>query len=244
MGPVCHRVRAGAKARPNQKRQHALPGTPDLSNLAARLKEQGLTLGSPVFIRIFKREFELELWMKRDGDFLRFAVYPICRWSGHLGPKFFEGDGQTPEGFYTVGVKALNPASRWYRSFNLGFPNAFDRAHDRTGSFVMVHGGCSSIGCFAMTDAVIDELWRLVTAALNGGQRRFQVHVFPFRMTGENLARRRNHPAAAFWRELRLATMRSRHPIYPRALGYALGATLLLRRWETGVVAMKMTIVA
>ncbi len=184
--------------------QQPLPGTPDLANLPSRLSAQGLASGAPVFVRIFKREFEFELWMRSDGRFQRFAVYPICRWSGRLGPKLEEGDGQTPEGFYTVDAKALNPASRWHRSFNLGFPNAFDRAHARTGSLIMVHGGCASVGCFAMTDSVVDEIWRLVTAALNGGQKRFHVHVFPFRMTEKNLARRRNHPAAPFWSELKL----------------------------------------
>jgi murein L,D-transpeptidase YafK len=68
---------------------------------------------------------------------------------------------------------------------------------------VMVHGGCASIGCFAMTDPVVDEIWRLVTAALAGGQKRFHVHVFPFRMTEENLARREAAPSAPFWRDLK-----------------------------------------
>jgi murein L,D-transpeptidase YafK len=146
-----------------------LAGTPNLADLPGRLAAQGLSLGSPVFIRVFKREFELELWMKREERFQLLATYPVCRWSGTLGPKLREGDHQAPEGFYTVDAAALNPASRWHRSFNLGFPNAFDRAHNRTGSFVMVHGGCGSIGCFAMTDPVVDELWRLVTAALQAG---------------------------------------------------------------------------
>ena len=181
----------------------ALPGTPDLANFARRLSDQGLAAGAPVFIRIFKLEFELELWMRRGERFERFAVYPICRWSGGLGPKLAEGDSQAPEGFYTVDAKALNPASRWHRSFNLGFPNAFDRAHARTGSLLMVHGGCASVGCFAMTDPVVDEIWRLVTAALKGGQKRFHVHVFPFRMSEENLARRARHRWAPFWTELK-----------------------------------------
>jgi murein L,D-transpeptidase YafK len=180
-----------------------LPGTPDLGDLEGRLAGQGLALGAPVLIRIFKREFELELWMQRGGRFHRFAVYPICRWSGGLGPKLAEGDWQAPEGFYTVDAKALNPASRWHRAFNLGFPNALDRAHGRTGSYLMVHGGCASIGCYAMTNAVIDEIWRVVTAALKGGQRRFHVHIFPFRMTEDNLARRSGARWAAFWRDLK-----------------------------------------
>ena len=179
-----------------------LPGTPDLANLSGRLTAQGLAFGAPVFVRIFKREFELELWMQRGDRFERFAIYPICRWSGDFGPKLQEGDWQAPEGFYTVTAKALNAASRWHRAFDLGYPNAFDRAHGRTGSLLMVHGGCASVGCFAMTDPVIEELWRLITAALNGGQTRFHVHVFPFRMTPENLASPHNPRWGAFWRDL------------------------------------------
>ena len=201
LGPHPDRRRAARAARLRHRRQ-ALPGTPDLEDLVGRLGASGVALGAPVFIRIFKREFELELWLKRDDRFQRFAVYPICRWSGELGPKLAQGDRQAPEGFYTVDAKALNPNSRWHRSFNLGFPNAFDRAHKRTGSFLMVHGGCSSIGCYAMTDPVIDEIWRLVTAALKGGQPRFHVHIFPFRMTEENLALRRHMPWDPFWRDL------------------------------------------
>ena len=139
------------------------------------------------------------------GDrFQRFAIYPICRWSGRLGPKLEEGDGQAPEGFYTVDAKALNPASRWHRSFNLGFPNAFDRAHDRTGSFVMVHGGCASVGCFAMTDPVVDEIWRLVTAALNGRPEALPCARLPLPHDARRTsARREPAPWAPFWRDLK-----------------------------------------
>ena len=104
-----------------------LAGTPDLTNLSGRLASHGVKLGNAVFVRIFKRDFELELWMQRDGRFIKFATYPICRWSGRLGPKTVQGDHQAPEGFYTVDEKALNPNSRWHRSFNLGFPNVFDK---------------------------------------------------------------------------------------------------------------------
>jgi len=180
-----------------------LPGTPDLARFEDRLKAHGLSLGAPVFIRIFKLESELELWVKKDGRFVRFATYPICLWSGRLGPKIKEGDRQAPEGFYTVAEEQLNPNSRWHRSFNLGFPNAFDQAHGRTGSFLMVHGGCGSIGCYAMTDPVVDEIWRMVTAALDKGQPRFAVHVFPFRMTERNLRLRRGHPWESFWANLK-----------------------------------------
>lgn len=180
-----------------------LPGTPDLQNLSGRLNSHGVKLGAPVFIRIFKREFELEVWLKRDGRFHRLAVYPICMWSGQLGPKRKEGDRQSPEGFYTVDAKALNPNSKYHLSFNLGYPNAFDRAHERTGSYLMVHGVCGSVGCYAMTDAVIDEIWTLVTAALKSGQKQFQVQVFPFRMTDANMARHAEYDSAPFWSQLK-----------------------------------------
>jgi len=181
-----------------------LPGTPNLRRLDERLAEAGQKAGDPILMRIFKREFKLELWMFRDGRYHHFTTYPICNYSGRLGPKLKEGDRQSPEGFYTVAASQLNPNSRWHRSFNLGFPNAYDSAHGRTGSFLMVHGGCSSIGCYAMTNDVMTEIWELVTAALNGGQKRFQVQVFPFRMTEENLAARRDNTWADYWRELKV----------------------------------------
>ena len=180
-----------------------LPGAPDTTRLPQRLAEEGVSEGAPILIRIFKREFELELWMKRDGAFQRFTTYPICRWSGGLGPKFQQGDHQAPEGFYSVDANALNPNSNWYRSFNLGYPNAFDAANGRTGSLIMVHGGCASVGCFAMTNAQIAEIWQLLTAALARGQKRFQVQVYPFRMTDETLKAYAGHPALPFWQTLK-----------------------------------------
>ncbi len=180
-----------------------LPGTPDLAQLDQRLAAHGVALGVPIYIRIFKLESELELWVQKDDRFVRLASYPICLWSGRLGPKLKEGDRQAPEGFYTVSAEQLNPNSRWQRSFNLGYPHAFDHAHGRTGSFLMVHGGCQSIGCYAMTDPVVDEIWRLVTAALENGQARFAVHVFPFRMTERNLRLRRGYPWEGFWADLK-----------------------------------------
>jgi murein L,D-transpeptidase YafK len=180
-----------------------MPSEPDLASYSERLKSAGVAEGAPVLIRIFKSEFELELWMQRDGVFRHFATYPICRWSGVLGPKLQQGDSQAPEGFYTVDASALNPNSRWYRSFNLGYPNAFDRAHGRTGSLIMVHGGCGSIGCFAMTNAQMQEIWKLVTAALSSGQKRFQVQVYPFRMTEERMAKHAASPAFDFWKNLK-----------------------------------------
>ena len=181
----------------------AWPGTPNLDALDTRLAEAGVKIGTPVLVRIFKREFELEVWLKKGDRFERFATYPICKWSGALGPKVRQGDRQAPEGFYTVASNALNPNSRWYRSFNLGFPNAHDRALRRSGSFIMVHGGCSSIGCYAMTNAQMSEIWQLVKGALDGGQKRFQTQVFPFRLTDSNLANRSDAADAEFWKSLK-----------------------------------------
>jgi len=124
-----------------------LPGTPDLARFDERLAAHGVGMGVPVYLRIFKLESELELWVEKDGRFVRFATFPICLWPGRLGPKLKEDDRQAPEGFYTVAAEQLNPNSRMHRSFSLGFPNVFDQAHGRTGSFLMVHGGCASIGC-------------------------------------------------------------------------------------------------
>ncbi|MEL6374908.1 MAG: murein L,D-transpeptidase family protein [Pseudomonadota bacterium] len=180
-----------------------LRGTPDLNALDQRLRDRGLKRGDAVFLRIFKRNFELELWMRKGPSFVRFATYPICGWSGRLGPKLKEGDRQAPEGFYTVSARQLNPNSRWHRSFNLGFPNLHDRRHGRTGSFLMVHGGCGSIGCYAMTDPVITEIWALITAALKNGQRRFHVHAYPFRMSARALRLRGGHRWSPFWRDLK-----------------------------------------
>ncbi len=179
-----------------------LPSTPRLDQLKARLTKQNLQLGSPVFMRIFKKEAKLEIWIKSQNSFKRFATYPICYFSGRLGPKQKQGDRQAPEGFYTVTKGQLNPHSRWHRSFNLGYPNLFDRSHKRTGDYLMVHGGCSSIGCYAMTNKVIDEIWNIVTSALNKGQSRFHVHVYPFRMTKWNMHLYRKHKWISFWRDL------------------------------------------
>ena len=182
---------------------YRLIGTPEYDELQTRLASRNLELGAPIFIRVFKREFELELLMKRDGRFHLFQTYPICKWSGRLGPKLKEGDHQSPEGFYTVAQSAMNPASRWHRSFNLGFPNVYDRQHGRTGSYLMVHGGCSSVGCYAVTNAAVDEIWRIAKAAFRGGQRRFHVHAFPFRMTDANLATYGGNKWLSFWQDLK-----------------------------------------
>ena len=180
-----------------------LPGTPDTKRVSERLAEKGLKSGLPVLMRIFKEEFELEIWMEKDGAYVHFATYPICHWSGTLGPKIREGDKQTPEGFYSITRRQLHHSGRWPVSINLGFPNAFDRAHNRGGSYILMHGGCSSVGCFAMTNAVISEIHGLARAALNGEQRFLPVHVFPFRMTDERIASQASSSWNGFWQDLK-----------------------------------------
>lgn len=186
-------------------RRYFPPKITDPATLDKRLSEKGLKRGDPVYLRIFKGDTQAELWIKGPKGFVLFAVYPICAWSGQLGPKLIEGDRQSPEGFYTIGAGQLNPNSRYYRAFNLGFPNLFDRAYARTGANLMIHGACASVGCYAMTDAGMDEIWQLVTAAIEKGQERVAVHVFPFRMTEERMKAFAWHPSAEFWRDLKPA---------------------------------------
>ena len=168
-----------------------------------RLGEKGMTSGSPVMIRIFKAESELELWLLKDGRFELFATYPICFWSGKLGPKQREGDRQAPEGLYSVGTEQLHLKGRQPRSLDLGFPNALDRALTRTGSHILVHGGCQSIGCYAMTNPVMEEIFSLSEQALHRGQDRIPVHAFPFRMTEDNLKPFAHHAWYGFWLNLK-----------------------------------------
>lgn len=146
-------------------------------------------MGAPVYVRIFKKEGELELWLKHNGRYALYRSFPICKWSGRLGPKLREADYQSPEGFYSVSARQLNPHSNYHRAFNVGYPNAFDRQNGRTGGLVMVHGNCKSVGCFAMTDKGIEEIYGFVAAAIAGGQRDVPVHIFPFRMTDAAIAR-------------------------------------------------------
>ena len=148
------------------------------------IKPKNMDEESPILVRLFKEESELEVWKQdRDGRFALLKTYPICRWSGDLGPKIKEGDRQAPEGFYNITPAQMNPNSQYYLSFNIGYPNAYDRAYGRTGAHLMVHGDCSSRGCYAMTDEQIAEIYALGARSFFGGQTSFQVQAYPFRMT-------------------------------------------------------------
>ncbi|KMO30169.1 L,D-transpeptidase family protein [Methylobacterium aquaticum] len=181
--------------------KHLAPVPPaTLALMAART----IAPSAPVLLRAYKQESEIEVWKRAaDGRFVHLKTFPICRWSGQLGPKTRSGDRQVPEGFYTVAARQLNPNSAYYLSFDVGYPNAYDRAHGGTGSALMVHGTCSSAGCFAMTDRQVGEIYALVRDALAGGQAAFQFQAFPFRMTARALARHRTDRHIAFWRQLK-----------------------------------------
>ncbi len=170
--------------------------------LTSELSDMGLGYGKPIFIRIFKESEELELWVKSNATYKHFKTYPICTFSGGLGPKTKEGDKQAPEGFYFVKANNLNPWSKYHLSFNLGYPNAYDRFHGYTGSALMVHGKCVSIGCYAMTDKYINEIYSLAHAALSNGQAYFRVHIFPFRFTENTLDKHKETKWHSFWENL------------------------------------------
>ncbi|MEQ1651425.1 MAG: murein L,D-transpeptidase family protein [Hyphomicrobium sp.] len=180
-----------------------LPNTPNVADFYDRLKAKGVTLSSPIVIRVFKTESELEIWKEKNGGYILFATYPICHWSGSVGPKMRDGDKQAPEGFYTVNRAQSRHVGRWPKSLNIGFPNILDQSQARTGDNILIHGGCSSVGCFAMTNPVMDEIHNLTEAAIESGQEYVPIHVFPFRMTAENMKANADSPWAPFWANLK-----------------------------------------
>src|SRR5215831_8830066 len=197
--------------------------------LERTLQARGLRYGAPIFLRVFKASQELEMWVQGSAPvklgvgrkrkwppetlrrrrreegvrFHRFRTYTICAYSGGLGPKQQEGDLQSPEGFYVVTPERLNPESNYDLSFDLGYPNAYDQAYGRTGDAVMIHGNCVSAGCYALSDADVEEVYALADAALRHGQPAFAVHIFPFRMSQTNLRRFRYTEWLPFWSNLK-----------------------------------------
>lgn len=181
----------------------ATASSPAPKSTAVRI-EKATDGKTPIMMRIFKEEGVLEVWRKGSGGkYALAASYPICKWSGKLGPKFAEGDRQAPEGFYTVRRSQMNPNSDYHLSFDIGYPNAYDRANGRYGRYLMVHGACSSAGCYSMTDDQIEEIYAFAETAFKGGQSAFQVAAFPFRMTDENMARYKGDPNLPFWTMLK-----------------------------------------
>jgi len=174
------------------------------SSTIKQMEALDMDRAAPILIRIYKEERTLEIWKQdRSGKFALLNSYPICKFSGNLGPKFMQGDHQAPEGFYDITPDQMNPNSSEYLAFNTGFPNAFDRSLGRTGSFLMVHGGCRSVGCYAMTDYAMEEIYGLVDEAFKGGQEKVQLQAFPFAMTAQNLAGHAGDPNLPFWELLK-----------------------------------------
>jgi murein L,D-transpeptidase YafK len=173
-------------------------------DMLALLDQKNMPKDSPILVRVFKEESELEVW-KQDttGRYSLLKVYPICRWSGELGPKKVQGDRQAPEGFYSITPGLMNPNSNYYLAINIGFPNAYDKSNHYSGAFLMIHGDCSSAGCYAMTDEQIGEIYSLARESFLGGQKEFQIQAYPFRLTAANLARHRNNPNMPFWKMLK-----------------------------------------
>jgi murein L,D-transpeptidase YafK len=172
--------------------------------LIAEIENKNMSKESAILVRIFKEEAELEVWKEdKTGRFALLRTYPICRWSGDLGPKIKEGDRQAPEGFYAITPGLMNPNSSYYLAINTGFPNSYDRANGRSGGFLMIHGDCSSRGCYAMTDEQIAEIYSLARESFFGGQKAFQIQAYPFRMTPANMAKHRNSPHMAFWKMIK-----------------------------------------
>lgn len=180
--------------------KHLLPVSDEANE---RLAENGVMAGSPLYIRVFKKEEEMEVWLHSPYGYVPFKTYKICSWSGKLGPKLKTGDKQAPEGFYMVSASQLNPKSSYYLAFNLGYPNAYDRAHRRSGAHLMVHGGCRSAGCYAITDEQVQEIFSLARDSFKYGESQFPVHAFPFRMTKENMAAHKAHKWYRFWLNLK-----------------------------------------
>lgn len=174
-------------------------------SILAEMDKKNMDRNAPILIRIFKEEGKLEIWKaKRDNRFDMIASYDICAWSGKLGPKVKEGDRQAPEGFYNLTPGHLNPNSSYYLAINTGFPNRYDQANGRNGTNLMIHGACSSSGCYSMTDAQVLEIYGFARDAFKGGQKTVQLQALPFRMTAENMARHRNSEHFEFWKMLKV----------------------------------------
>lgn len=200
--PLTHAAPAGRIPESARSRAAAVRASRALSS---PLRAQNVALGAPAFVRIFKEERDLEVWMQSASGWRLVRTYEICSLSGNPGPKLREGDLQAPEGFYAITAARLLPASRYHLALGLDYPNEFDGAHRRTGSAIMIHGRCVSIGCFAVGNDAIEEIYTIVAAALRSRQREVPVHVFPFRMTDRAMAAHRTNAWSAFWREIKPA---------------------------------------
>jgi murein L,D-transpeptidase YafK len=157
-----------------------------------------------IFFRAYKEEREVEIWVGNQarGKLQKFGTYAVAGASGTVGPKRKEGDRQVPEGCYDIVL--FNPASRFHLSLRVGYPNEADRVWadaDRPGGDIMIHGDTRSIGCLAMTDEKIEEIYTLAFAVTRGKQ--FPVFIFPARLSPKNLSSLKSEwPDRKAWHEL------------------------------------------
>ena len=227
--PLLHRVLvltallaiAGCSSSPNRATVSARSVTPIPVATLAAMDKIDSNRDAPILIRAYKKESEIEIWkLTKAGRYALMKSYPVCRWSGQLGPKTREGDRQVPEGFYTVTPAQMNPNSALWLAFNVGYPNAMERSLGRNGGDIMVHGTCSSRGCFAMTNEQIEEIYAVMREAFAAGQKSVQFQSYPFRMTAENLAKFRNDPNLPFWKNLKEGNDRFEVTKLEPAVGY------------------------
>ncbi len=212
---------ASCTSSPNQAVISARAVTPIPATTLAALDQISSSRDAPILIRAYKKESEIEIWKQtKSGTFALMKTYPVCRWSGQLGPKTHEGDRQVPEGFYTVTPSQMNPNSALWLAFNVGYPNAMERSLGRNGGDIMVHGTCSSRGCFAMTNEQIEEIYAVMRESFAGGQKSIQFQSYPFHMTAENLAKFRNDPNLPFWKNLKEGSDRFEVTKVEPAVGY------------------------
>ncbi|MFL5763286.1 MAG: murein L,D-transpeptidase family protein [Bacteroidia bacterium] len=158
--------------------------------LRSELKKQGINENFSMFIRVFKEDKQLEVWLKGkdNSEYKLFKTYSICASSGELGPKRMQGDGQVPEGFYAIA--AFNPYSSYHLSLAVSYPNASDKiiGKKNLGGDIMIHGNCVTIGCMPLTDFYIKEVYILAVEARTNGQQNIPVHIFPTRMNTQGMS--------------------------------------------------------
>lgn len=171
--------------------------------LEKELIDKGFKTNSPIYLRIIKDQDALQVWVKAGKQYKLFKSYEVCFYSGGLGTKTRSGDGKRPEGFYTIEPKQLNPVSNYYLAINVGYPNKVEQLKGYTGDAIMVHGHCASIGCYAMTDPRIEEIYTLVYKALQNGQQKIHLDIFPFKLDEEHLKFYAPYKQDAFWRTLK-----------------------------------------
>jgi len=165
-----------------------------------------------LLITVFKAEMKLLLYAKSKTatTYTLIATYDICAGSGELGPKRAYGDNQVPEGFYYI--NRYNPASNYYLSLGISYPNASDKIKSKAknmGGDIFIHGNCVTIGCMPMTDDKIKEIYLYAMYAHNNGQTQIPVYIFPFKMDDKNfenykLKNKTNVALIRFWQNIKI----------------------------------------